>query len=178
MSDRRSRYLVAHDYGMGALWWWVWARSAQEIVETCAEVEVVTNPEMVSRADGWDLQVVDLDGDGLGPLESHRTERNAQRDRPGFGALVGHEMVHLRYEDPDAEAAYDEVYLLELGPDGRRLRQVVIDPDGSATAEGPDDWPFNPPFDLYDPKLAVMQITSDEFEAAWSKAQTVDGATL
>jgi hypothetical protein len=176
MTSGKSRYLVAHDYGMGALWWRVWARSAQEIVETCAEVEVVTDPDTVSRAEAWDLQVVDIDGDDLGPLESHRAERSAQRDRPGFGVLVGREVVHLRYADPDGDEAYDEMYLLELGPDGRRLRQVVIEPDGSATAEGPDDWPFNPPFDLYDPKLAAMRISSSEFESAWSKAQAADGA--
>lgn len=39
---RKTRYLVLHDYGMGGLWWWVWAESAEEIVRVCAEVEVVT----------------------------------------------------------------------------------------------------------------------------------------
>lgn len=176
MTEGKSRYLVAHDYGMGALWWWVWARSAMAIVETCAEVEVVTDPDLVRRAEAWDLQVVDLDADNLGPLESLRAKRDAQREHPGFGALVGQGIVHVRYEDPDAEEEYDEVFLLELGPDGRRLRQVVIEPDGSATAEGPNDWPFNPPFDMYDPRLAAMQITGSEFEAAWSKAQNASGA--
>jgi hypothetical protein len=175
MTDGQSRYLVAHDYGMGALWWWVWARSATEIIETCAEVEVLTDPDLMRRADAWDLQVVDLNADDRGPLEGHRAERNAQRDRPGFGVLVGRELVHLRYEDPDTEEPCDEEYLLELGPDGQRLRQVVIEPDGSATAEGPNDWPFDPPFDLYDPRLAAMQIDSSEFESAWLKAQTANG---
>jgi len=178
MTDGKSRYLVAHDYGMGALWWWVWARSAREIVETCAEVEVVTDPDVVRRAEAWNLQLVDLYADDLGPLESHRAERDAQRDRPGFGVLVGREVVHLRYEEPDAEEPCDEVYLMELGPDGRRLRQMVIEPDGSVTAEGPDDRPFNVPFDLYDPKLAAMQIAGSEFEAAWLKAQTANGAKV
>jgi hypothetical protein len=175
MTDGKRQYLVAHDYGMGALWWWVGAGSATEIVEACAEVEVVTDPDLVRRAEAWDLRVVDLDVDDLGPLASFAAKRDAQRDRPGFGVLVGREVVHVRYEDPDAEEEYDEVYLLELGPDGRRLRQVVIEPDGSATAEGSEDWPFNAPFDLYDPKLAAMQIAGSEFEAAWSKAQTANG---
>ena len=89
--------------------------------------------------------------------------------------------MQVRYADPDAEDEHDEVFLLELGPDGRRLRQVAIEPDGSATAEGPDDWPFNPPFDMYDPRLAAMQITDSQFEAAWSKCEgdpgTVDRST-
>ena len=85
-------------------------------------------------------------------------------------------MVHVRYEDPDTAEKYDEEYLLELGPNGRRLRQVVIEPDRSATAEGADDWLFNPPFDLYDPKLAAMQISSSDFEAAWSNAHHSNGA--
>ena len=82
MTDGKSRYLVAHDY-VGALWWWVRARSAMAIVETCAEVEVVTYPGIVHHAHAWDLQVIDLDADNLGPLESLRAKRDTQREHPG-----------------------------------------------------------------------------------------------
>jgi hypothetical protein len=34
-----QRYLVRHDHGMGALWWWINAASAAEITATFAEVE-------------------------------------------------------------------------------------------------------------------------------------------
>ncbi|GAB4052362.1 hypothetical protein [Catellatospora paridis] len=176
MNQGTNRYLVAHDYDMGAFWWWVWAGSAAEIVEKCAEVEVVTDPDVLRRTEAWDLPVVYLGADDLGPLESFRAKRDAQCDQPGFGVLVGRGVVHVRYEDPDVEETFDGAYLLELGSDGRRLRQVVIESDGSVTAEGPDEWPFNPPFDLYDPKLAAMQIAGSEFEAALSNARTVNGA--
>jgi hypothetical protein len=32
---------VRHDYGMGARWWWIRARSAAEITAAFAEVEVI-----------------------------------------------------------------------------------------------------------------------------------------
>jgi hypothetical protein len=56
----KSRFLVLHDYGMGGCWWWVQARSRREILETFAEVEVVTDPEVIARADS-DLDEVDID---------------------------------------------------------------------------------------------------------------------
>jgi hypothetical protein len=40
MSDGKRRYLVAHDYGMGALWLWVRAGSATEIVVEVGEAGV------------------------------------------------------------------------------------------------------------------------------------------
>lgn len=56
----KSRLLVLHDYGMGGAWWWVHARSAREVLETFAEVEVVTRPDVIERAD-CDLPEVDID---------------------------------------------------------------------------------------------------------------------
>jgi hypothetical protein len=53
--EGKQRHLVCHDYGMGGLWWWVWARSPAEIVETCAEVEVVTDPERIGLNPPFDL---------------------------------------------------------------------------------------------------------------------------
>lgn len=37
----KTRFLVAHDYGMGGLWALVWARSAEEIRAAFPELEVV-----------------------------------------------------------------------------------------------------------------------------------------
>jgi hypothetical protein len=49
-----------------------------------------------------------------------------------------------------------------LGPeDGRRLRQIEIYLDGRATKTGPDDWPFNPPIDLYDPDLVQWETDAE-----------------
>jgi hypothetical protein len=55
----------------------------------------------------------------------------------------------------------------ELDTTGRRLRQVELRPDGDPVAT--DDWPFNPPFDLYDPRYAAMEISRAEFEEAWRR---------
>ncbi|WP_437064094.1 hypothetical protein [Streptomyces sp. enrichment culture] len=34
-----------------------------------------------------------------------------------------------------------------------------------------DEWPFNPPWDLYDPRYASGEISRDDFEAAWHRAR-------
>ncbi|MFR9723943.1 hypothetical protein ACL02R_11345 [Streptomyces sp. MS19] len=163
-----ERFLVTHDYGMGALWWWVRASSAEAVVLACAGVEVVTSEQVLSWARALDapLPEVDLDAPHPNPLSSFRAARDAQRDRPGFGALAGRDRVHLRM-DGDAGA----VHLCELGPDGRRLRQIEIAPSGEGMRSGPDDWLFNPPSDLYDPDLAPLEIPADTFEAAWRTAR-------
>jgi hypothetical protein len=57
-------------------------------------------------------------------------------------------------------------------------RRIVVVADGTATAEGPDDWPFNSPFDLYDPKYAAMEIAADEFESTWRRAHRAEDADL
>lgn len=57
----KSRYLVLHDYGMGGLWWWVCARSAREIRETFAEIEVIDRAEAVEWVSAQDLDEVDID---------------------------------------------------------------------------------------------------------------------
>lgn len=66
---------------------------------------------------------------------------------------------------------------MEVGSDGRRLRQVEVTNDGVALKSGPDDWPFNPPVvDLFDPDWADKMIHLNEFEAAWIRARHVDSA--
>lgn len=151
---------------MGGLWWWVWAESAEQIVRTCAEVEVVTDSEAVARAQTWALEEVHLDAPDPNPLSGFRAERDAQRGRPGFGVLAGRERVYVRWQEDGDE----EVFLMELGPDGRRLRQVEIGAGCDAVKTSAQDWPFNPPCDLYDPQYASLEISSDDFERAWHQA--------
>jgi hypothetical protein len=126
--EGKQRYLVCHDYGMGGLWWWVWARSAAEIVQTCAEVEVVTDPDR----------------------------------------------VYLRFPPAPDDAA---IFLSEHGPDSRRLRQVEQRADGVAIKTDHNDWPLNPPFDLFDPQHAGMEISQAEFEQAWGRARPISGGS-
>lgn len=163
---RKTRYLVLHDYGMGGLWWWVWAGSAEEIVRVCAEVEVVTEPEAVERAETWSLEEVHLDAPDPNPLSDFRAQRDAQRGQPGFGVLAGRERVYLRWQEEGDE----EIFLMELGPDGRRLRQIEIGADGGAVKTSAEDWPLNPPCDLYDPQYVSLEISCDDFESAWHRA--------
>lgn len=104
-------------------------------------------------------------------LDGLRAERDAQRGRPGFGALADREVVYLRDDEDGDEPA---VYLMEIGSDGRRIRQVELGEDGSVLRSGPDDWPFNPPaVDLFDPELVDQEISRDEFEEWWVRARPV-----
>jgi hypothetical protein len=149
----KSRFLVLHDYGMGGARWWIHARSAREVLETFAEVEVVDSPEAIERAAG-DLDEVDIDEPAMPPgLDELRAKRDAQRGRPGFGALADRSIVHLRRRW-DGDGDEPATYFMEVGS---------------------DDWPFNPPVvDLFDPEWADKEIHPDEFEAAWLRARHAD----
>ncbi|WP_411082045.1 hypothetical protein [Streptomyces sp. cmx-18-6] len=172
-----SRFLVLHDYGMGGSWWWVHARSVREVRERFSDVEVVDSPETVERAETWELDEVEVDAAVMpAGLDELWAKREAQRGREGFGAFADRELLWLRrrwdYEDDDDQT----IYLMEVGSDGRRLRQVELTPDGSGLSSGPDDWPFNPPVvDLFDPDLVGMEIGRQEFEAAWLSARPDEG---
>ncbi|MFJ9080395.1 hypothetical protein ACIRO3_34945 [Streptomyces sp. NPDC102278] len=172
----KTRFLVLHDYGMGALWWWIHARSPREIVETFAEVEVIDRSDTVDRAETWNLNAIDIDAPTLPDgLDSLRTQRRAQRDRPGFGALADRSVVYLRRRWDGEDGVGPADYLMEVGSDGRRLRQVELGGDGTAVKSGPDDWAYNPPVvDFFDPDLAGMEIGRDEFEAQWLRAHHMD----
>jgi hypothetical protein len=169
----KSRYLVLHDYGMGGLWWWIHARSAREIRETFAEVEVIDRAEAVEWASAQDLDEVDIDAAVMpAGLDDLRATRDAQRARPGFGALADRSVVYLRRRWNGEDDVDPAVYLMEVGSDGRRTRQVEISEDGTAIKSSPEDWPFNPPMaDLFDPDLPTMQITAEEFESHWRRAR-------
>lgn len=172
MTEPKQRFLVLSDYGMGGRWWWVRARSARQVLETFAEVEVVDLAESIEWARAQDLEEVDVD-DRRTPtsLDDLRARRDGQRRRPGFGALVGKPVVHLRLRGEDLYGD-SSTYLIEVGPDGRRLRQVELTPDGDALRSGPEDWVFNPPVvDLFDPDLVGKQISRHEFEPAWHRAR-------
>ncbi len=82
---------------MGGLWWWIHARSIREVRETLAEVEVVDGPAAVARAEGWELDEVDIDASTLPPgLDELRATRDRQRTLPGFGAVADGQVVFLR----------------------------------------------------------------------------------
>ena len=163
---RGARYLVRHDYGMGALWWWITAPSAADITDMFAEVEVVTDPGAVRIAGSRVLDELSIDEAARGPLASFRETRQEQRRDPAFGRLLGKNRVYLRLPDPETEAGW---WLSEHDATGRRVRQVEVRPDGTAAATTRADWPMNPPFDLGDPWLAAHEITPDEFERAWEQ---------
>ncbi|ANZ42710.1 hypothetical protein BBK82_13570 [Lentzea guizhouensis] len=150
---------------MGGLSWWIWADSAEQIVLTLAEVEVITNPDALAQAQEWGLDELDLSEVDRDPaLRRMRAEREQQRGLPGFGVLAGRERVYLRrFHD-------GSTYLLEIGQDGRQLRQVELKPDGTLLSSTMEGWPFNPPIDLHDPQYAPMEIGEREFEDSWSRA--------
>jgi hypothetical protein len=115
----KQRYLVLHDYGMGGLWWWIHARSIREVLEAFAEVEVVHAPAEVARAEGWQLEEVDIDAPAMPAGLDGLRVKYRQRCLPGFGALADRQLVYLRQEwDGDDPATY----LTEIGSDGRRVR--------------------------------------------------------
>lgn len=165
----KQRYLVLHDYGMGGLWWWIRARSAREVMETFAEVEVVDDPASLARVESRDLDQVDIDAPTMpAGLDGLRAQRDEQRGLPGFGALAGREVVYLRLVDEFDDSATG---LYEIGADGRRIRAVDVAADGTAVRTTADDYPLNPPLvDLYDPRLPAHEIDRDEFERAWAAA--------
>ncbi|WP_280434622.1 hypothetical protein [Nocardia carnea] len=164
----KHRFLVCHDYGMGGSWWWVDARSAREIAETFAETWVIDDPEQLADAQEWDLDNVDIDDHADSQLQELRAQRNIQRKRKGFGVLAGRELLYVRQRwDEDRDSAAD--YLLEI-TDGYRTRQVEVRDTGEAVRTGLDDFPLNPPIDLWDPDLADQEITAAEFEKAWKSS--------
>ncbi|MFD9464553.1 hypothetical protein [Streptomyces sp. NPDC060027] len=173
-TDKYS-FLALHDYGMGGSWWWVRARSAREVRETFAWVEVVTDPKTVARFKDMGLEEVDIDAPRMPPgLDGLRAERDAQHGCEGFGSLADREVVYLQRQGAEE---HDEsvVYLMEVGSDGRRVRQVELAEDDTALRSGPDDWPFNPPVaDLFDPALVDQEINRSTFEEQWARAHRRD----
>ena len=167
-TDTRHRYLVQHDYGMGALLWWVRAASPEEIVDSVAEVEVITDPAVVARVteEDDDIEEVDLDDLPEGSFADLRDQRAEHRGRPGYGVLAGRDVVYLIDDDEEYQGV---VFLSEVGPDGRRLRQVEVPPEGDRIRE--DYFLIDPPVDLRDPKYVEKEITAEEFEAAWAQAR-------
>jgi len=158
------RYFVMHDYGMGALYWWIDAPSADDIIRTYAEV-VVLDDAAAARHDN--IPIVAIDDETHPPgLDGLRDRRAGQIGHPQFGALIGRGAIYLRRPDPEEES----IYCFEYGPQGYCTRRVVIDAKGDAVRTVPDDWWFNPPEDLWNPELAQYEITRDEFDRIWETA--------
>lgn len=70
--SHRQRFLVRHDYGMGALWWWIRAGSAAEITSAFAEVEVIDDPATVHAVESWSLDELDIADAASGPPAGQR----------------------------------------------------------------------------------------------------------
>ncbi|MFJ2249285.1 hypothetical protein [Streptomyces sp. NPDC087862] len=66
-------------------------------LETFAWAEVVTGPGPVTRFEGEELAVVDIDDRRMPPgLDGPRAQRDAQRGSSGFGALADRDIVNPR----------------------------------------------------------------------------------
>jgi hypothetical protein len=166
-----SRFLVLHDYGMGGLWWWISAPNEAAILDTFAEVEIVSDNAWVESVSTWQppLKEVTIGGPYPPGLSDLAAKRDEQRKEPGYSALAGAPRVYLKRDDPEEEGV---VWFSELGPDGRRLREIERRADG--TAVGRSQWIMNPPEDLRDPELARHVCTVEEFESVWRSATVVD----
>ncbi|BEL03599.1 hypothetical protein Q0Z83_017900 [Actinoplanes sichuanensis] len=165
-------FLISVDAGMSSMPWRIRADSARQIRETFAEVAVVAGPAERATDLAAGIDDVDIDSPVLpSALAALRATRDAQRDRPGFGALLDRDVIHLRARDDESDDdTLPEIYLMELGPDGHRRRQVEIFRDGTSVRIRPEDILFDPPADLYDPDLAAQEITAAEFEEGWRAA--------
>ena len=168
----RWAYLVLHDYGMGGLWWWIRASSADEITAAFAEVEVIGDPEVIARARTWNVASWTSKTPSAGNSPASTDARQRQRQDPAFGRLFGKDRVYLRV--PDEESQETE-WLTEHGPDGRRLRQVELRADGTALTSDLENWPFNPPIDLGDARLVAYEISQSEFDRAWAQGMPDTG---
>ena len=126
-----KRFLVTHDYGMGSLWWWIEAPSAEAIIQTYAEVMIVepADGETERFADIPSLRIGDPAPAGLDDLEE---QRRVQRASPKFGALVGRGSVYIRKDYPEEQ----EIYFFEYDEQGYRTRQVVVSAGGEAAGAG------------------------------------------
>jgi len=159
------RYFVMHDYGMGALYWWIDAPSADDIIRTYAEV-VILDDANAARHDN--IPIVAIDDKTHQPgLDDLRDLRAGQIGHPQFGALVGRGIIFLRRPDYIEEGS---IYYIEYDPQGYRTRQVEIDAKGDAVRTGPEDWWLNPPEDLWNPELVQYEITRNEFDSTWATA--------
>ena len=165
--EQARKFLVLHDYGMGGLWWWISATSAEEITSAFAEVEIIDDQEKIRWASTEDLADLTMTQAIVGPLATFYETRNQQRQDPAFGKLLGKDRVYLKLPDPDANGG---IWYTEHDRTGRRIRQVQVEPDGTMVATSRNDWPLNPPYDLGDPRIAACETSGEDFTDAWRQA--------
>lgn len=156
---------------MGGLWWWVTASSPEEITSAFAQVEVIEDPDAISRAASWDLADLDMAQAIAGPLAHLHQTRQRHKQDPAFGKLLGKDRLYLRLHDPEIDHG---TWYSEHDTAGRRIRQIEVRPDGAMEATSRGDWPLNPPYDLGDPRLAAREISPEEFEDTWRQATEPD----
>ncbi|WP_460725971.1 hypothetical protein [Nocardia heshunensis] len=127
------------------------------------------DPQLLAERAQRGLREVDIDDRSEAALNRLRAERDAQRLRPGFGVMADRALLHTkrRWDGEGGVPAAD--YLTEI-TDGYRTRQVEIRDTGEAVRTDLEDFPLNPPIDLWDPDLAAQEITPHEFETAWNSA--------
>jgi hypothetical protein len=137
---------------------------------TFADVLVNEDPVAVLSAEHLPMPIDDWDiADAIRApqLSSYYEKRQRQREHPDFGRLVGKGNVYLRFDDPE-----DGAYLGEVTAEGFYLRIIKFGEIEAGEASTEADWPSVITCDLYDPSLPSKEITRDEFEQAWERAQS------
>lgn len=159
MEDGYSRFLLYHDYGMGGVYRWLWARSAEE-VETWVDAHtVITDPEVIRELESEGSRVREARLDDPGSLEAMGIQRYIRR-RPRSSRRAQF------WELPGVEDCGPT--LLEVDARGHMGRQLEQAADGSwGRVDRPD---MSPDIATDSPEWreVARKITKKRFEAAWA----------
>lgn len=159
MDDEYSRFLLCHDYGMGSVYRWLWARSAKEIDAWVDAHTVITDPEVIREFDAKGSRILEARLDDPASLEAillHDYIRKRPRPsrRPQYWELPAIEDCGLT--------------LLEVDAHGRLGRQLEQAADGSWTrvlrpAISPDIATDSPEW-----REMARRTTRRRFDATWA----------